>query len=259
MKVYARTRTIHDEHAGKVPYNVNIANAIQGFHEMGFEIHFYNTVNEIYDLYELGDIVLDGIDQVEYCLAKFGIVPKNIDYPEILQPYMGRKIWTDTINNINTHPELWGCFVKPVKDKAFVGRVINSPKDLVGCGKHDENYEVLCTDAVEFIFECRGFIYYDELIDLRPYKGDWKNMKLMDTDLIEKAVKEFATWDERPMACSLDWGVTKDGKTVLVEMNSAYALGCYGLYSLQYAKMISACISQLSNTKDECNFSKIKF
>lgn len=254
MKVFARTKIIHDENAGRIPYNINIMNAIQGFHEMGFEIHFYNTVNEIYDLYEKGDIVLDGIDQVEYCLAKFGIVPENIDYPEVLQPYMGRRIWTDTINHINCTPELWGCFVKPVKDKVFTGRVINSPKDLIGCGKYDENYEVLCTDVVDFVFECRGFIYYDKMIDLRPYKGDWKNMKLLDTNLIDQAVKDFSTWDKRPNACSLDWGVTKDGRTLFVEKNSAYALGCYGLYQLQYAKMIAACISQLSGTIDECKF-----
>jgi len=254
MKVYARIRNINDPNCGPVPYNVNIAAAIQGFHEMGFEIHLYHNVAEIYDMYERGDIVLDGIAQVEYCLKKFDIVPKNIDYPEVLQSFMGRRIWTDTIDHINCTPELWGCFVKPIKDKAFVGRVINSPKDLVGCGKHDENYEVLCTDAVEFIYECRGFVYYDKLIDLRPYKGNWENMNLMDTEVIEAAMKEFATWEDRPNACSLDFGVTKEGKTVLVEMNSAYALGCYGLWPVQYAKMISACISQLSGTVDECKF-----
>ena len=38
MKVYARCRTINDEHAGRIPYNRNIAIAIEGFHEIIFSI-----------------------------------------------------------------------------------------------------------------------------------------------------------------------------------------------------------------------------
>ena len=59
MKVYARTRKIHDAHCFPVPYNINIATAIQGFHEMGFEIYEYEKLSEAYDLYEKGDIVMD--------------------------------------------------------------------------------------------------------------------------------------------------------------------------------------------------------
>ena len=257
MKVYARTRNVHDEQQNVIPYSVNIYNSLDGFLQLGAEVKFFQNVYDIYPEYERGDIVLDGIDQVNYCLSKFDIVPDNCNYPKCLEKYMGRKFWKDTINNINTHPELWGNFVKPIKDKAFVGRVINGPKDLMGCGSCYENYEVLVSEPVEFIYECRGFVYYDKLIDLRPYKGDWKYMKNMNTDVIVQAMEDWKTWDERPMACALDWGVTKDGRTLLVEKNSAYALGMYGLTPLQYAKMISAYISQISGTKDEYYFGNI--
>lgn len=254
MKIFARKRKINDEFCKGFYYNQNISNAVLGFHEMGFEIIDYNVVSEIYEQYELGDIVLDGIDQVNYCLSKFNIKPNNIDYPDVLKPYLGRKIWNSNINHINTHPELWPIFVKPIEDKKFTGVIVKEPKDLIGCGSCYDNAEVLCSEIVDFIYECRGFIYYDKMIDLRPYKGNWKYMKDMDTNLIDNAIKDFTTWEERPNACSLDFGVTKDGRTLFIEQNSSYALGCYGLYHLQYAKMISACISQLSGTKDECHF-----
>ena len=80
MKVYARTKRIHDENCLPVPYNVNIANAIEGFHDMGFEIHCYEKLSEAYNLYQQGDIVLDGILQVNHCLNKFGIVSDNTDW-----------------------------------------------------------------------------------------------------------------------------------------------------------------------------------
>lgn len=254
MKVYARTKRIHDENCLPVPYNVNIANAIEGFHDMGFEIHCYEKLSEAYNLYQQGDIVLDGILQVNHCLNKFWIVSDNTDYPDVLQKYLGRKIWTDKIDHINNHPELFPVFVKPVVDKKFNGTVVHSIKDLIGCGSCYENSDILCSEIVDFIFECRGFIYYDEMIDLRPYKGNWRNMNLIDTKIIDNAVKDFSTWEGRPNACSLDFGVTKDGRTLLIEQNSAYSLGCYGLYNNYYAKMISAYISQISGTIDECDF-----
>ncbi len=254
MKVFARTKRIYDEHCFPVPYNINIATAIEGFHEMGFEIHEYEKLSEAYDLYEKGDIVLDGILQVNHCLSKFDIKTNNVDYPEVLKEYLGRKIWNDKINHINNHPELFPLFVKPVEDKKFTGIVVKEIKDLIGCGSCYDNADVICSEVVDFEFECRGFVYYDKMIDLRPYKGDWRNMNKIDTKIINNAMKDFATWKDRPNSCSLDWGVTKDGRTLLIEMNSSYSLGCYGLPSIYYAKMISAYISQISNTKDECDF-----
>ena len=48
--------------------------------------------------------------------------------------------------------------------------------------------------------------------------------------------------------------MTKDGRTLLVELNDAYSLGCYGLPSVSYAKLISARWSQLLDVKDEYKF-----
>lgn len=294
MKVYARRRTIHDEYAGKIPYNRNIAIAIEGFHEMGFEIYFYDRVDEIYDLYELGDIVLDGIDQVDYCLNKFGLKFPQIEYPECLEKYLGRKIWKDTINNISSHPELWGNFVKPIKEKRFTGKIINEPKDLIGCGSCYENYEVFVSEPVELVYEVRGLVYYDQMIDLRPYRGSWEYMSKLDTNVIKKAMEDWKTWDDRPNSCTLDWGVIKTKsnvekefkptykqsrirnvgrnkyndistytiedyvyKTILIEANSGCCFGPYSTNAINYAKMISAAISKVSGTEDECYFGPI--
>ena len=55
----------------------------------------------------------------------------------------------------------------------------------------------------------------------------------------------FTRWDDRPAACAMDICLTGEGKTLLVEFNDAYALGCYGLAQVWYAKMISTRWSQL--------------
>jgi hypothetical protein len=119
--------------------------------------------------------------QVDYCLKKFDLEFPHIEYPEVLEKYLGRKVWKDTINNINKNPSLWGNFVKPIKEKAFTGKVINGPKDLIGCGSCYEDLEVLVSEPLNIVYELRGLVYYDKLVDLRPYKGSWKFMSKLDT------------------------------------------------------------------------------
>ncbi len=88
IKVFYRTKKIGEI---IVPYNYNIANALDGALQLGLECIPYLLVNEIIEKYELGDLVLDGVDQVQYCLDKFNIKPQEFNYPDILKPYLGRK------------------------------------------------------------------------------------------------------------------------------------------------------------------------
>lgn len=259
MKVFARVRKLNDNFAKVMPYNKNIGLAIDGFHEMGFEVIYYETgdLEKVKEWYSKGDIVLDGIDQVNFVLDKYNIKPPSFEYPEPLKKYLGRKIWMDNIDNIASNPSLWGIFVKPVREKAFTGKVINSTKDLIGCGNYSENYEVYCSEAIDFVFEVRGLVYYDQLISLQPYKGDWKYMKDLDTKLIEEAFNDYLKWDNKLNGCTLDFGVTKDKKTLFIEANYGMCFGPYMTNSITYAKIISACLSQLSGTVDECYFGKL--
>lgn len=249
MKIYAKVRETGMYHSK------NISDAVYGFHEMGFEVIKYQLIGEIYDTVTRDDIVLDYISQVRTIFHKFGVSPNLEDYPEVLKPFLGRRIWRDTINSINTSPEKWGIFVKPLEEKAFTGKIINGTRDLIGCGNSIRDYEVYCSEVVNIKREWRGFILYDKLIDLRPYSGDWHYN--YDATVIDRVLDTFRTWKDRPMACSLDFAVVKKVlgyETIFLEANDAYALGNYGLIPLEYAKMISARWSQLLDRKDECKF-----
>lgn len=255
MKIWAKTRP--NEHF-TVFHSPNISHAVSGFRELGAEIVTYNTIDEIYQWVTPDDVVLDYIDQCLTIFDKFGKHPHLEDYPEVLRTFLGRPIWKDTINSINCNPDKWRVFVKPVKEKAFTGKVINGPADLVGCGSCYENYEVLCSPILNIKREWRGFIYYDKLIDLRPYSGDWHYN--YDTKVIDNVIEAFKTWENRPAACSLDFAVIEDADgeqhTIFLEANDAYALGNYGLYCIDYAKMISARWSQILDRPDEFHFTE---
>ena len=259
-KVYLKTK-FDNEMKIEIPHSVNIANAMYGFRELGAEIIPYHKIDEIYDRVNREDIVLDYIDQCNSIFSKFGIEQSIPDYLKVMDKFLGRKIWKDTINSISRSEEKWsaGYFVKPVRSKAFTGKIISSISDLVGCGNYSEDYDVLVSEPLDICAEWRCFIIYDEIVDVRPYglllDRSRKSYRYhYDFKALDSMMEAFISWEERPMACSLDICVTKDGQTLLVEINDAYSLGCYGLASVFYAKLISARWSQILGVKDEYHF-----
>lgn len=253
MAVYVKTKKNGDYHS------YNFACAVFGFREMGAEIIKYESLDDIYDQVTREDIVIDYIQQTQEILKKFGVIPGIENYPKALQPLMGRRIWLDTIDHFSATPDQWGVFIKPVKDKAFTGRVVNSPKDLMGCGSEQENYEILCCDTVDIKREFRGFVLYDQLIDIRPYCGDYHYN--YDPETVDVIVDAFRTIPDRPAGCSIDIAVIeKEDKqeTVFLEMNDGYSLGSYGLQYLSYAKLLSARWAQLLGIADPYDFRSYK-
>lgn len=118
-------------------------------------------------------------------------------------------------------------------------------------------------------------------------------MKYIDTDLIAQTMEDWKKWKDIPNACSLDFAVIRIKsniekefkptyqpshfsvskssnelynqnnkfeteeyiyKTILIEGNLPYALGCYGYFSIDYIKLISAYIAQVSKVEDELHF-----
>lgn len=242
----------------EIPHNWNFANAMYGFRELGGEIIPYHSVDEIYDVVEREDIVLDYINQCNTVFRKFEVEAHIPDYPENMKPFLGRKIWKDTMRSIASNEEKWsaGFFVKPVRRKVFAGKVISDIADLVGCSGLQENDEVLVSEPLDILAEWRVFITYDKLVDVRPYgmlldRARKSYLYHYDSNIVEKMMEVFREWEERPAACGMDICYTKEGRTLLVEFNDAYSLGAYGLPSISYAKLISARWAQLLNRKDE--------
>ena len=146
-----------------------------------------------------------------------------------------------------------------MRSKAFTGKIISDIKDLIGCGSCYEDYEVIVSEPIEIMAEWRCFILYDKIIDARPYGSVYYPnydgyLYQYDENVLKEMLEDFIKWEERPAACSMDICYTKDGRTLLVELNDAYALGCYGLPHILYAKFISARWSQLLGRNDEYRF-----
>lgn len=229
--------------------NINFYTATEAFFAMGFEVI---EVENLQDVEIKKDHVFVGsIRYMHKTLQKLNIpIPKPFDYPESLRSFLGREVWVSGINDIANNPENWNVFVKPKNiSKKFTGRLITSTKDLIGCGDLNENTSIWVSEPKIFLAEWRVFIRYGRVVGVKIYKGDWR-MKF-DYKVVEKAVKQF---QDAPAGYALDFGYTDQDKTLLIEANDGYSLGSYGLFYIDYAKLLSARWSELTGQKDLCDF-----
>jgi hypothetical protein len=216
---------------------------------MGFEII------EVEDIENLSisknNIFFGSINFIQKALKKLGFeIPKHNDYPKSLSKFYGRNISESTINKVANNPELWNVFVKPKTQlKKFTGRHIKSTFDLIGCGDRENDIPIWVSEPVNFISEWRVFVRYNQILGVKSYKGDWRSQ--YDYKIIEEAVNSY---ENSPAGYAIDFGLTKEGKLLVVEVNEGYSIGSYGLFYIDYAKLISARWAEMTKQEDLCNF-----
>jgi hypothetical protein len=227
-------------HKNGRPINSNYDDLLDGFSWRGFNVIPFET-QQIYTLNNTKeDIICAGIPLTHIALKYLGIsIPKPIDIPTELLPYTKRKIWTEPYNDVLKRflsgTQDTPIFIKPYNiHKLFTGLVINSVKDLINVPDAAKDTTVLCSEVINIVSEYRLYINYrTEIIDARRYTGDFR--KLPDFSLAEDIIKVF---QNKPIAYSLDLGITDKNETVIVELNDAYCLGNYGMSSDKYSKMV---------------------
>lgn len=230
-------RKIYIRHRESLPDDANNFAALRGFEQLGVETAPFYGFGDIDGLEDLGHevAVLGFVGDAFAALKKIGAPrPVPIDYPHELASYIGRKVWRSTLDQAKA-----GEFVKPIGHKLFTGRIwtgsIGDRLATEGVAGVAKDEPIWCSEVVEFVAEFRAFVLEDRVLDVRRYRGAW--WLAPERDIVTRAVMDYGS---APAAYSLDWGVTADGRTLLVEANDAFALGCYGLDPVLYARMISA-------------------
>lgn len=237
MKAFIRT-----QHSGDF-FNQNCYSVAQGCAKLEIPVVRYKAIYSVNDNVPT-DLVVGTFSDVKEALERLGANLVPIDYPDELLPFTGRKIWQSTLFTITSHPECWHVFVKPVIDvKRFRGTLLDKSEDLIKLGGGLEDIDVWCSEKVRFLSEWRIWILDGEIVGLSPYHGQWDLFP--DPEVLKNAVQAYKS---SPRAYALDFGVTDDGKTLLVEMSDAYALSSFGLDSVLYTKILIARWNEL--TKD---------
>lgn len=244
MRAFIQCRVSNNE---LEPINPNVFNAYKGLEDMGFECIKFSTLEELVDYHHSkSEIIVGGIGMIRKRLSVFEIDPITVDYPEELREFLGRRIQEDTLYNIANNPETWPIFIKSKEQKRITGKVIRKTADLIGMGFQEENPKIYTSEVLDFVSEYRVFVRYGQILDCKHYCGD--PMVFPDPAVIKDAISKYKS---APDAFGIDFAATKEGKTLLIEVNDAWALGCYGLESHLYAKFLLTRWAQITNSVDE--------
>jgi ATP-grasp domain, R2K clade family 2 len=230
MKVFIQ------KHRGEFA-NIDTFTALLGFREKGYEIitFEYPEIDEL----PLDDrsIVCGGIPVVLRALKRLGITPPELpSIPPQLADFAARKISTATLGEVRSWVNAGqSIFIKPLPGdrKLFPGKPLKEFRDLISTRHLSDEQIVVTSEIVEFQSEYRAFVMDGEILGIHYYKG---NIRLFpDFTAIDRAI---ATYTSAPAAYAIDFGIVTDGRTLLVETNEAYSLGCYGLPELRYSSLI---------------------
>ena len=218
--------------------------AFRGFESLGYEICPFVAADVASLDLDAATPVVAGIPTIWRALKTLGATPPQLaPIPRGLEQFAGREFGLSTLDEIRVHvvEEKPPIFVKPIQGKLFDGHVASAYRDLIRTASLAPETPVWWSQVVPFRGEFRGYICNGELVGFGHYKGDFRLP--VDFAPVEAAIQ---SWETLPRGCSMDWGTTADGRTLLIEVNDGYSLGCYGLQPINYANLLKSRWSELA-------------
>ena len=211
-----------------------IFSAYLGFQSMGKVIQFFTRPEKIH--FKEKDIVVGDLKASRYILKKLNIDLPNFYIPDELKKYAGRNFWQDTVGNVvNKYREdRKPIFIKPINTKEFPAQVITM-LPLITWAEQTIQPQTQCwvSEPIDIVSEWRVFVSNYEIVGCQYYLGDFK--RYPDWNVIDSALKDIQ-W--QPKGWTMDFGVTANGETILIETNDGYSIGDYGLESFTYATIL---------------------
>lgn len=236
---------------------IQLAQAAHWFWERGYEVIRFSA-QELQDG-KLDDYLLNQPDEI-VMRGGVGIIytaleranrpaPPNIDLPPSLKRWFGRPVSEGTLDDVR---DLVGdglenpVHVKPLRrHKLFTGQVFRTFADLIRTAKHPGETPVLIQGVIDIASEWRVTILRDRVLGCNHYTGD--PLVFPDATCIREAIPAF---EGRPIGFAMDWGITRSGETLLIEVNDGFSLGNYGIPGYAFTALIEARWRQLMGLPD---------
>lgn len=244
MESVVETAVVQVDDDGQFP-NAALCAAFLGFRHRGREV-LTRTPDQIEEIDARPEtLVFGGVEVVRGYLARLGVDPPHLDYPERLRQYMGRDVEVDTLGVVRRRYREPGepVFVKPVEHKAFPGRLVRRFGDLLPTSHLDAATLVYVVEHVEFLSEWRFYCEKSQIVGCGHYRGH--PLHFPKESVVRESAVEFSRYSDGPVTYALDFGVSEDGRTLLVEVNDMFALGSYGLDPRIYSYLVERRWDQL--------------
>lgn len=222
-----------------MPFDETAFAVWSGCRSLGIETKLFCSMRDIDDLRRT-TFIHAGVPHFTAVLNLLEVpMPEVSDYPESLRfkayKLFGRDIRESTLEWLRFRRRSDPVFIKPrYGSKIFNGFIYRSTiEDQLNLNTFSNDTPIWESDVVNFVSEYRVLVHQGLIIACRHYKGDCSIFP--DLDVATAAINCF---DKAPCGYALDLGITDGGRTLIVEINDAWALGCYGTPSIPYTEMV---------------------
>ncbi|MGW6424942.1 ATP-grasp domain-containing protein [Nocardia sp. NPDC055053] len=241
------------QYAGSGPMRHEERLLTEGLKRRGIPVRHYSMKRIHHRQLPLGpDTFIAGdMDAMHGAMRQLHIpVPAPDDYPEALRDFLGRRVWTSTLSEVEHALETSSAtplFVKPAdRRKSFTGTVCYSERDFTAWGGRSRRQRVRCSEVVAWRTEYRVYVIDQRIVAVDHYDGD--STIPLDMTVVESAIAAYHRTGTAPIAYGIDFGVLADGRTALVEANDGYALGAYAITADDYTELVMRRWSELLAT-----------
>ena len=227
--------TVYLESMNNFPIADWAVDAYLGFKNKQLDIIFFEEIEEVPR--SRFNIVVACIEATNKYFERMGLPPKRaLNIPIELEKYAQRNIEYMTMAEFKQDTRL-PIFVKPNgKAKEFVGGIIKEDwSKKMFFNNVADDCPVLVSEVIDIDSEYRGYVHNGKLVGLYWYAGDFRIFP--DVKVIDAAIADYPSG---PAGYSIDFGITADGRTVLIELNDGWSLGNYGLEPSKYANLLLA-------------------
>lgn len=217
--------------------------AAKGFKALGFQVKGYNSQEKNW-CKKVGVAketpVRGSVQSVRAALRYLGVPePKNVDIPNELMEFAGRKVWHSTVGEVQRTAAA-EVFVKPLDfQKDFSGHIVwNGWSSIL---KYlPKNYRLLCQEVVSLTEEFRCYVVEGKIVGIRPVETSSPPLTPREHALIGEMLKAYKS---QPAGFCLDVGRKVTGnfrQLVVIETNEGFSCGNYGIDHAKFAQMIKA-------------------
>lgn len=159
-------------------------------------------------------------------------LPLDMSYPASLRPWLFREVERTTKHgfSINT-----AAFIKPANQiKAFSGFLYPgddatlddyAQSELASLQRLADDAEIWVSEPVSWVSEWRYYVCSGSVVGKGRYDDGPDDAPMPDEGELLAMIRAYDA--DAPISYGLDVGVLEDGRTALVEVNDAWALGLY--------------------------------
>lgn len=201
--------------------------AKMGAEQLGIKVKTFEDADDIPG--DSTNIVVGSVEMCSKWLKQNEYnVPESIDLCRFIE-YLGRDICYTDISDLD-QVEFKEVFIKPYPGiKDFTGFVVTDPK-MIPLWSQNYTGMVIAQEVVDIVSEYRCYISNNKIVGMKHYLGDPLIFPTKEIILKCKDIGDTLNYH----SYTLDFGVLKDGSTILVEANDGWAIGNAGLSPYDY-------------------------